>query len=372
MLYICDMELMKTYKYKLKPTRKQEQLFESWLSTCRALYNLSLNQKIMAYEMRRVTVSKFDQYNQLPELKKEFPWFSEVYSDTLQEVLDRLDFTFKKFFSGSGFPKFSKKGTYNSFTFKRSFVVKENTIKLPKIGEVKYFNSRPIVGTPKTATLVKEVDGWFICITSKYNTDIDQIVVDNQNAIGIDMGVVQTFTLSDGSVIMKPKTDLSKIKKLQRKLSRQKKGSKERGKTKIQLQKAWKKVSNQRLDFLHKTTTNLVKTYSAIYIEDLKLQKMQGSGLTNVNRDMSDNNFYKFKELLKYKTIEKGKHLGLVNPAYTSQTCSACGSVDKKSRLSQANFVCTSCGTILNADVNASQNILRRGTTESTQRKTIV
>lgn len=363
---------MKTYKFKLKPTQEQEQTFDTWVSTCRALYNLALEQKITAYGMRRTTVSKFEQYNQLPELKKHFPWFSEVYSDTLQEVLDRLDSAYKRFFKGSGFPKFSKKGKYNSFTFKRSFVVKENTIKLPKIGEVKYFNSRSIVGTPKTATISKEVDGWFICITSKYTTEFDQIVVDNQNAIGIDMGVVKTFALSDGSVIMKPKTDLSKIKKLQRKLSRQKKGSKEREKTKIQLQKAWKKVSNQRLDFLHKTTTNLVKNYSAVYIEDLKLQKMQSSGLTNVNRDMSDNNFSKFKELLKYKTIESGKHLGLVNPAYTSQTCSACGIVDKKSRLSQANFVCTSCGTILNADVNASQNILREGISKSTKAQTIV
>lgn len=363
---------MKTYKFKLKPTQEQEKTFDTWVSTCRALYNLSLEQKITAYEMRRVTVSKFDQYNQLPELKKHFPWFSEVYSDTLQDVLDRLDFAYKRFFKGSGFPKFSKKGKYNSFTFKRYFVVKENTIKLPKIGEVKYFNSRSIVGTPKTATITKEVDGWFICITTKYNTEFDQIVVDNQNAIGIDVGVVKTLTLSDGSVIMKPKTDLSKIKRLQRKLSRQKKGSKEREKTKIQLQKAWKKVSNQRLDFLHKTTTNLVKNHSAVYIEDLKLQKMQSRGLTNVNRDMSDNSFSKFKELLKYKTIESGKHLGLVNPAYTSQTCSACGSVDKKSRLSQANFVCTSCGTILNADVNASQNILREGISKSTKAQTLV
>lgn len=186
------------------------------------------------------------------------------------------------------------------------------------------------------------------------------------------MGVVKTFTLSDGSVIMKPETDLSKIKRLQRKLSRQKKGSNSRNKTLIQLQKAWKKVSNQRLDFLHKTTTYLVDTYSAIYIEDLKLQKMQSNGLSSVNRGMSDNNFSKFKELLKYKTIERGKHLGLVNPAYTSQTCSACGIVDKKSRISQAEFVCTSCGTILNADQNASYNILREGISKSTKAQTIV
>lgn len=366
------MELTKTYKFKLKPTKQQEQIFESWVSTCRALYNLSLEQKITAYEIRRTSVSKYDQYNQLPELKKHFPWFAEVYSDTLQDVLDRLDFSFKKFFKGSGFPKFSKKGTYNSFTFKRSFKVNDKTIKIPKIGEVKYFNSRQIVGTPKTATIVKEVNGWFICITSKYNTEFDQIVVDNQNAVGIDCGVVKTFALSDGSVIMKPSTDMSKIKRLQRKLSRQKKGSKSREKTKTALQKEWLKIRNQRLDFLHKTTTTLVNTYSAIYIEDLKLQKMQQSGLTKVNRDMSDNNFSTFKELLKYKSIEKAKHLFLVNPAYTSQTCSACGVIDKKSRISQAEFVCTSCGFIANSDENASKIILSKGIAQSTKAQTLV
>ncbi len=176
---------MKTYKFKLKLTKKQENTCKSWINSCRSLYNLALNERIMVYEMRKKSVSKYDQYNQLPELKKLYPWLGEVYSDTIQEVLDRLDKTYQNFFRGAGFPKFSKKGEYNSFTFKRSFKVNEKTIKLPKIGEVKYFNSRDIVGTLKTATIIKEDNSWFICITAEYETPFETIEVDNQNPIGL-------------------------------------------------------------------------------------------------------------------------------------------------------------------------------------------
>ena len=369
------MKLIKTYKFKLKLSKKQEKTCNSWVSTCRAFYNLALSQKIMAYEMRKVSVSKYDQYNQLPELKKEFPWMGEVYSDTMQEVLDRLDKTYQNFFRGGGFPKFSKKGEYNSFTFKRSFKVNEKTIKLPKIGEVKYFNSREIVGTPKTATIIKEDNNWFICITAEYETPFETIEVDNQNPIGLDCGGIRFLALSNSTFIDSPefiKPYQTKLRILQRKLARQKKGSNSREKTKQQIRKIYKKISNQRLDFLHKVSTNLSDTYSSIYMEDLKLQKMQQNGFSEVNRQMSDKSFGNFKLLLSYKLKERGKHLGLVNPAYTSQTCNSCGAIDKKSRASQAEFVCTSCGTIDNADLNASKIILSRGTTQSTKRKTLV
>ena len=369
------MKLIKTYKYKLKPNKTQEKLFNSWVSTCRALYNLALSERIMVYEMRKKSVSKYDQYNQLPELKKLHPWLGEVYSDTIQEVLDRLDKTYQNFFRGAGFPKFSKKGEYNSFTFKRSIKVNEKTIKLPKIGEVKYYNSRPIQGTPKTATIIKEGNSWFICITAEYETPFETIEIDNQNPIALDCGVNHFLALSNGTFIDSPsflEPNLKQLRILQRKLSRQKKGSNSREKTKEQIRKLYKKITNQRLDFIHKISTELSKNYSTIYMEDLNLQKMQGSGLTDVNRKMTDNGFGNFKLLLNYKLKERGKHLGLVNPAYTSQTCNACGAIDKKSRLSQTEFVCTSCGNIDNADVNASKNILSKGITESTKRKTLV
>lgn len=369
------MKLIKTYKYKLKPTKAQEQTFESWVNTCRFIYNLALSERIMVYEMRKKSVSRFDQYNQLPELKKLHPWVKEVYSDTLGDVLDRLDKTYQNFFRGAGYPKFAKKGGYNSFTFKRHFTIKEAFIKFPKIGEVKYYNSRTIQGTPKTATIIKEDNNWFVCITAEYETPFETIEVDNQNPIGIDCGIVKTFALSNNTFIQAPefvKPFEKEIRILQRRLARQKKGSKSREKTKQKLRKIHKKVSNSRLDFLHKTSTDLSNTYSSIYIEDLKLQKMQQNGLTSVNKGMSDNGFGIFKQLLSYKLKERGKHLGLVNPAYTSQTCNSCGTVDKKSRVSQSEFVCTSCGVVTNSDINASKNILREGISQSTKRKTIV
>lgn len=325
--------------------------------------------------MRKKSVSKYDQYNQLPELKKIYPWIGEVYSDTIQEVLDRLDKTYQNFFRGAGFPKFSKKGEYNSFTFKRSFKITEKTVKLPKIGEVKYFNSRDIVGIPKTAIIIKEDNNWFICITAEYETPFETIEVNNQNPIGLDMGGNRFLALSDNTFIDSPefmKPFENELKILQRRLSRQKKGSKSRDKTKQQIRKIYKKVSNQRLDFIHKTSTTLSNNYSALYMEDLNLQKMQQNGFSKINKMMSDKSFGNFKLLLSYKLKERGKHLGLVNPAYTSQTCNSCGTVDKKSRISQSEFVCTSCGIIDNADTNASKNILREGISQITKRKALV
>lgn len=365
---------MKTYKYKLKLTKTQEKICDSWLHTCRYIYNVALEERITSYQLCEKSVSKYNQYNQLPDIKKHFPFVGDVYSDTIQEVLDRLDKTYQNFFRGGGFPKFSKKGKYNSFTFKRSFKINDKTIKLPKIGEIKYFNSREIIGTPKTATIIKENNNWFICITAEYETLFKTIEIDNQNPIGIDVGCSRFLALSNNTFINSPsflEPNLKKLKLLQRSLSRQKKGSNSREKTKQQIRKLYKKITNQRLDFLHKTSTILSDTYSALYMEDLKLQKMQANGLTNVNRKMADNGFGTLKLLLAYKLKERGKHLGLVNPAYTSQTCNTCKTVDKKSRLSQSEYVCTSCGNIDNADLNASKNILWEGISQNTKRKVL-
>ncbi len=368
------MKLHRTYKYKLKLTKAQEQTCESWINTCRYIYNVALEERITSYKECKKSVSKFDQYNQLPQIKKDFPFVGEVYSDTLQEALDRLDKSYKNFFRGKGFPKFAKKGFYNSFTYKRYFKVNDKTIKLPKIGEVKYFNSRPIKGTPKISTIIKEDNNWFICITSEYETPFETIEIDNQNPIGIDCGATRFLALSNNTFIDSPKFYEpfdKELRILQRRLSRQVKGSNTREKTKKKIRKINKKISNQRLDFLHKVSTNLSNTYSSLYMEDLNLQKMQRNGFSKVNRNMSDKGFGNFKVLLSYKFKERGKHLGLVNPAYTSQTCNSCKTIDKKSRISQSNFVCTHCGEVSNADINASKNILREGISQNTERKAL-
>lgn len=368
------MELVKTYKFKLKPTEKQILRMDSWIHTCRNIYNIALQERIEVYKAVKKSVSQYEQYNQLPQIKKEFLWVADVYSNVLEDSLDRLDRAYKTFFRGGGFPKFAKKREYKSFTFKRFVRVEDDRLHLPKLGRMKYFKSREVEGKVKTATIVKEDNGWFICIVAEYQVPHDSNEVDNQNPIGLDCGANRFLALSNNNFIDSPeffKPFERELRILQRKLSRQKKDSKSREKTKLKIRRINLKIRNKRFDFLHKTTTNLVKDYSAIYMEDLNLVKMQGDGLSEVNKKMSDKSFGMFKILLSYKAKERNVYLGLVNPAYTSQTCSSCKTVDKKSRLSQSEFVCTNCGEISNADSNASKNILREGISESTQRKVL-
>lgn len=369
------MKLIKSCKFKLKPTKAQALRMDSWVNTCRTIYNISLEERIGSYSIAKKLVSKYDQYNQLPQLKKEFTWIADVHSDVLQDTLDRLEKSYKTFFRGGGFPKFAKKGQYSSFTFKRSVRIEDNKLVLPKLGKMKFFNSRDIIGTLKTATIIKEDNSWFICIALEYDVPHNSVEVDNQNPIGLDCGAIRFLALSNNTFIDSP--EFSKpferdITVLQRKLSRQKKGSKSREKTKDKLRKIHKKITNKRVDFLHKTTTQLVNTYSSIYIEDLKLQKMQQNSLSKVNKMMLDKSFYTFRTFLDYKSKENNVYLGFVNPAYTSQKCNGCESIDKNSRLTQSEFVCANCGLIDNADLNASKNILREGISQSTKRNTLV
>lgn len=343
---------MKTYKYKLKPNKTQIKIFDEWINTCRYLYNIALEERITVYKSNGSSISKFSQYNELPDLKKHFHFIGNVYSDVLQETLDRLDSAYKSFFRGNGFPRFAKKNRYNSFTYKRHFIVNDKTIKLPKIGEVKYFNSRTIKGTPKTATIKKETDGWYICITLEQ--ELEKTSTLNNQEVGIDLGIVHFATLSDGEVINSPlflKENLQKVKDLSR-----------NKKNKDKLARLHLKISRQRKDFLHKTTTKLANTFNKITIEDLKVTSMIGTS-TSLNRDLLDVSFYNFRLFLQYKMKERSQELIIVNPAYTSQTCSNCGVIDKKSRKTQSEFKCTSCGLEINADFNASKNILSRGTT---------
>lgn len=355
------MKLHKTYKYKLKLTKTQEKRCDSWIDICRYIYNVALEERITTYQKTKKSISKYEQYNQLPQIKKEFPWVADVYSHTLQETLGRVDLAYLNFFRGGGFPKFAKKSFFKSFTFKDNVkIISKNEIHLPKMGKVKYINSREIKGTVKTATIIKERKGYFINIVFEHNQSESTF---EKQEVGIDVGISKFAFLSNGESIDNPlffEKSIKKIRVLQRKLSRQKRGSNSRNKTIKKIQLLYLKISNQRRDFLHKESTKIANRFTNCYIEDLKLQSMNKINST-LSRKMSDSGFGMFKIFLQYKFKERGNNLILVNPAYTSQTCSQCLSVDKKSRISQSEFVCTSCGHIENADENASKNILRVG-----------
>ena len=235
------MIIIKTYKYKLKPTKKQQRQFVDWLGTCRFVHNLALEYKTMMYQEHNISLSKYDLIKELTGAKKVegFEWIKQVNSQVLQQVIIRLDKAFKSFYSGAGYPKFAKKDFYKSFTIPQHIKHINGKFKLPKLGLVNYFKNQTLEGAIKQATIIKEVDGWYICVMTKQEKEIIPINIKSENqvsrSIGIDMGVSKVITLSNGSQINNPKhldTYKNKLRILQRKLSRQKKGSNNRTKTK--------------------------------------------------------------------------------------------------------------------------------------------
>lgn len=366
------MNLYKTYKYRLNPTKSQVDKINQWLGTCRFLYNSALEHRINTYQKTGKSVHRYAQHKELPAIKKDMPWVADVYSTVLIATIDRLDRSYNTFFNGGGFPKFRNKHNFTSFTYKSNFKVFDDKVFLPKLGDVKYCNSRPISGTPKTATITKEQDKYYILISVK--TEIDPVTIDDSQAVGIDVGIVHFATLSDDTFIdsnlfLEP--NLRKLRILQRKLARQVKGSKSRDKTKNQIAKLHRKIKNQRDDFNHKISTMIADKYSSCYVEDLKIKNMTKLNST-LSRRLLDNGFYSFRLMLDYKFKERSKFFLAVDPKYTSQTCSCCGGgVNKKSRLSQSEYVCTECGYIDNADVNAAKNIMSKGIAQATKRKAV-
>lgn len=359
--------MIRTHKRKLILTKEQSNRIASWVGACRVIYNLGMEIKIAAYKSTGKSVSSYDLMKQLPELKKEYDWVKDVPSQTLQSSLDRLETSYKNFFrtfkKGGGFPKFAKKRKFKSILFK-SVSVDGNNVALPKIGSLKMFKDSEIKGTPKTAQIIKEPTGYFICIQCE-NVPL-RFVSENQT-IGLDMGLSHFCIDSNGGFIPNPKHFKKYERRLRvenRSLARKKKGSNSWNKQCKRLATLHHTIGNVRRDFLHKESTKIAKANSFVYVEDLNIKGMTRN--SNLSKHILDAGWGIFRDMLSYKT-----EVIRVNPKYTSQTCFECGMVDSKSRLTQSEFVCTNCGHISNADVNAAKNIKRRGTALDRKRESI-
>jgi len=317
-------------------------------------------------------VLQFELMKQITGIR-DIEWIKDVPSHTIQNAIDRLDNSYKKFFAtcrtGGGFPKYASKNKYKSILFKQHdnlLRIIENKIKLPKIGELKMFKDAPIIGVLKTATIIKEPTGYFVCIVcdgiskSIQNQDESQVC-------GIDMGVAYFCVDSNGKLIENPKhfkryEDRLRIEN--RSLSRKKKGSNRWKKQAHKLSLLHHKIGNVRRDFLHKESAKLAKAYNTVYVEDLNIRGMVKN--KNLSKHILDCGWGAFRTMLEYKT-----NVVKVSPKYTSQTCNECGVKDAKSRISQSEFVCTSCGHISNADVNAAKNIMSKGIVLNRKREPI-
>lgn len=369
---------MLTYKRKLKLTKSQEQRILSWIGACRVVYNMGLEIKIESYKNKQINVSLYDLMKQLTEIK-DTDWIADVPSQSLQNSLERLDKSYKNFFrtfkSGGGFPKFKSKRDYKSIIFKQGNLKRKtklieltlkNSIKLPKIGELKMFKDSPVLGKIKIATIKIEPTGFFIYIVCDKIRNISN--PNESQVLGIDMGISNFCIDSNGNFIENPqhfKKYENKLRVENRSLSRKKKFSTRWKKQSKKVALLHHKIANIRKDFLHKESTKIAKKYHTVFVEDLNIKNMSKN--KNLSKHILDCGWRMFRTMLEYKTNVVG-----INPNFTSQTCNECGEKDAKNRLSQSKFVCKNCGHISHADVNAAKNILSKGIALNRKRETIV
>ncbi len=358
----------KTYKEKLRPTPAQERELEVVLWRCRDLYNTALEQRIIAWQRARVSVSRYEQEAELKAIRAEFPAYAAIHSHVLQDVLARLDKTYQAFFrriqrgEKAGFPRFKGRTRYHSFTYKEygnGARLDNGFLVLSKMGRISVHWSRPLEGTPKTVTISKEADGWYMALSCA-DVPVRPLPATGQEA-GIDLGIEAFATLSDGTRILTPgyyRQAERYLAKCQRRVSRRKKGSHRRRKAVQLLAKAHQTVKRQRQDFHHKTALSLVRQYDTIYHEDVRVANMVRNH--HLAKSIADAGWSAFLTILTFKAASAGKRVIAVDPAFTSQACSGCGVLVAKG-LSVRWHECPDCGTSLHRDHNAARNIQWRG-----------
>lgn len=356
------MEIIKTYKYKLRLSQSQERTITEWIHTCRYVYNIALETKMYSYKAHGVNLSAFDLMKQMTICRKEYDWIKKVSIGTLQCTIERMDKAYKSFFRGGGYPKFANKDRYNSISFKIFSQVSDYIFVLPKIGKVKIFKDRILQGEIRAVTVIKEPYGYYICITTKQQVTVSSNPIHDSQVVGLDMGLAYFLSTSDGVQVNNPRHTLKYEKRLrieQRSLARKKKGSNSRAKQKLVVQKLHQKISRVREDFIHKQSKEFVDKYGLISVEDLKVSNMIKFGY--LGKNITDASWATFFEQLEYKSKWYGSEFIKVDPRYTSQTCSECGCIDSSSRKSQSVFECVGCGHKENADIGAAKEILKRG-----------
>ena len=362
--------ILKSYKYQLNPKTSQIEILNKHLGCARFIYNWGLNKKIELYKNNKQKLSYNNLSSKLVNLKKqsETIWLQEVYSQILQQSLRHLDCTFSKFFKEKkGFPRFKSKKNKCSFSIPQNVKVNfhNNTIYLPKIGEIRFFNSRSFEGKIKTCTVSRTpTNKYFISILVETNETIpDKHIIKEYQTVGIDLGLIDFATLSTGETIDNPKylnKSLKRLKCFQRRHSRKKKQSKNREKSRKLLAKQYERVTNQRNDFLHKISTKIIRENQTIILEDLNVSGMMKNH--KLAKSISDVSWNTFIQYLKYKSEWYGRNLFFIDRFEpSSKKCNNCGSINSNLTLEDRNWICEVCNTEHDRDINAAINIKKIG-----------
>ena len=378
--------MLRAYKYRIYPTKVQVEQINKNLGCVRLIYNLALETKIWAYRGFGVSLSAYDLQKQMVEMKADYEWMREVDSQSLNQAILNMDKAFKGLFRGvGGFPKFKKRSKRQSFQApcnKREIDFERGFLTIPKLENIPINITRTFKGEIKTVTISKTP-------TDKY---FASILVDNheafpekkevKNSVGIDVGIKTWATLSDGTSIENPKylrKNLERLAILQYRVSRKKKGGKNKRKAVNRVAVLHEKIANSRKDFAHKASNLITKDYDTICMEDLYLKGMtrrakpkkdeEGNYVKNgaaaksgLNKSLLDAGFGLMRQFIEYKSEWRGNNFIEVDRFFaSSKTCNKCGHVHKNITLKDREWDCENCGEKIERDPNAASNIHDEG-----------
>lgn len=370
------------FTYRLYPTAEQADVFTRFSGVCRLVWNLALEQRRdhwRRYQARTGNnLNYVTQARELTALRAEVDFVRAVHVTPLQRTLKSLDEAYRRAWEAKGgYPQPKKKGVHDAFSYAGREIVFEainrrwGRVRLPKIGWVKLRLTRPLAGTIREATVTRTALGWQVSIGCLIDADVPN----PGGAVGIDRGVSVPLMLSDGTSYSLPAgvSDLDRrIRKAQRITSRRKRGSVRHAKAQRRVAALKARQARIRKHWAHEATTQIARRYGTVVVERLRTKNMTASATGSIaepgrnvaqkrglNRAILNVGWHQIETMLLYKA----HHLVKVNPAFSSQTCASCGTVDSRSRKNQAAFVCTTCGHRDNADRNAAVVILHRGNT---------
>lgn len=358
---------IRTFQYRLYPTNAQRKALQVQLDVSRHVYNMALAERKLAWEQEETSIGKKEGYRLAKQYKKSFPQSKTVHSHVLQVAIEDLDRAFKAFFrrvkagEEPGYPRFKSYKRWHSIGFKQyknGFKIDGRRLKISGVGRIKVRWHRPCEGAIKTCRLVRKADRWYVSLTC----DIPEPapLPETGRMVGIDMGINALVTTSGGEQVENPRwyrEAQADLRRKQRKLARAQRGSRQRQKKLLAVQRQHEHIKNQRKDFFNKLAHDLVQAYDVIVIEDLKINNMVKNH--HLSKSILDAGWGYFKQRLLDKAAEAGRDVLLVNPAYTSKTCSNCGALFVGLTLAQRWVDCT-CGLSLDRDHNAALNILKR------------
>ena len=357
--------MLKSYKYKIKPDSDQIILLNKHFGSIRFAYNYFLNERKVEYETNKQTLNYNDNSAALTKLKKmeEFKWLKEINSQSLQHSLKGLDDAYNSFFKKrTGFPKFKSKHSKNSFKVPQFVKVKDGCLIIPKFkNPIKMIQDRKFKGEIRQATLSKNSTGeYFVSILVE--TEHKKLEKTGKS-VGIDLGIKDFVITSDGFKYKNnryTKTYAKKLKENQQHLSRKTKGSNRYNLQKLKVAKLHKKITNSRVDNLHKISTELIKKYDTIFLEDLNIKGMVKNH--KLSKHIADASWSKFMIMLEYKALWNDKQIVKIDRFFpSSKTCNCCGWINQNLKLDIREWTCPSCKSKLDRDLNASKNILKEG-----------